>query len=66
MEEYELVDAWIDAIGDLDPYDNCPCGCGRKWRYVVRDGEKSIEACEGRFKAKILNDFNALNNPNMP
>ena len=54
MEEYELVDLWIDAIGDLGPYEPCPCGCGRKWRYVVRDGEKAIEECEQRFKDKVL------------
>ena len=53
MEEYKLDEMWIDAIGDLGAYELCPCGCGRKWKFVVRDGEKSIEACERRFKDKI-------------
>jgi hypothetical protein len=30
--------ALIDAIPD-NPYDPCPCGCGKKWRYVLRDRE---------------------------
>lgn len=39
------IDAWIEAIPD-NPYDLCPCGCGMKWRFAVKDG---IEKHEARF-----------------
>lgn len=39
------VDAWIDAIPD-DQYGLCPCGCGMKFRYAIKDG---IEKHEARF-----------------
>ena len=31
-------DAFMMATPE-DPYKLCPCGCGKKWRYVIRDGE---------------------------
>lgn len=34
---HETTDALIDAIPE-NPYDPCPCGCGKKWRFVLRDG----------------------------
>jgi hypothetical protein len=45
------LDAWIKAIPD-DPYDPCPCGCGKKFRYVAKD-EKELEAHE----TKYVNDW---------
>lgn len=30
--------ALIAAIPD-NPYDPCPCGCSKKWRYVLRNRE---------------------------
>lgn len=39
------VDDWIEAIPD-DVYAPCPCGCGMKWRFAVKDG---IEKHEQRF-----------------
>ena len=36
------LDAWLLAIPD-DPYDLCPCGCGKKWRYIVKGGEAEIK-----------------------
>lgn len=39
------VDAWIDAIPE-NPYDLCPCGCGKKWRFALKDG---IEIHEKQF-----------------
>lgn len=39
------VDAWIDAIPE-DQYAPCPCGCGMKWRFAMKDG---IEKHEHRF-----------------
>jgi hypothetical protein len=41
------LDAWIDAMPD-DVYDLCPCGCGKAFRYVVRD-QKELEAHEAKF-----------------
>ena len=43
------VDAWIDAIPE-DPYALCPCGCGMKWRFALKDG---IEKHEARFMANL-------------
>ena len=31
--ELELDDRWIDAIPE-NPYDLCPCGCGKKWKFA--------------------------------
>ena len=42
MNNPHLFDAWLDAIPE-DAYDPCPCGCGKKWRYIVREGEAEIE-----------------------
>lgn len=39
----ETTDALISAIPD-NPYDPCPCGCGKKWRYVLRDGQAEQHA----------------------
>jgi len=39
----ELVDKWIDAIPE-NPYDICPCGCGKKWKFVKDEVEKHEEA----------------------
>ena len=34
----KTIDAFIDAFPE-NPYDPCPCGCGKKWRFVVKDNE---------------------------
>ena len=39
------TDAWIASIPD-DNYALCPCGCGKKWKFAVKDG---IEEHEKRF-----------------
>ena len=31
-------DEFMFSIPD-NPYDLCPCGCGKKWRFVVTSGE---------------------------
>jgi len=31
-------DEFMFKIPD-NPYDLCPCCCGKKWRFVVKDGE---------------------------
>ena len=34
---YNLAfDAFIDAIPD-EKYDNCPCGCGQKYKFIEKD-----------------------------
>jgi len=58
------MDAWLDAVPE-DAYDLCPCGCGKKWRYVVKGGEEEIAHHAQRFlqnwidshKDKVHNDF---------
>lgn len=36
------LDAWIAAVPD-DSYGLCPCGCGKKFRFVVKGGEEEIK-----------------------
>jgi hypothetical protein len=43
-EDGLLLDAWIDAI-PTDPYAQCPCGCGKKFKFV----KDNPEAHELRF-----------------
>ena len=31
------IDKWIMAIPD-DPYEPCPCGCGKKFRFAMKEG----------------------------
>lgn len=35
-EEGMAMDAWIMAIPD-NPYDPCPCGCGKKFRHAIKE-----------------------------
>jgi len=35
----EASDAFINAIPD-DVYDLCPCGCGKKWKFVLKQPEE--------------------------
>ena len=44
-------DAWLDAMPP-DDYDLCPCGCGKKFRFVVRDPKICAE-----HEAKFVKDF---------
>lgn len=44
-EEAIAMEAWIDACPD-NPYDQCPCGCGKKFRFVVRDDQTLREHFE--------------------
>ena len=43
MENVDAVDALIDALPD-DGYAPCPCGCGKKFKFAVREGFESHEA----------------------
>ena len=42
------VDDWIDAIPE-DPYAPCPCGCGKKFRFAIKEG---IGEHEERWRKK--------------
>lgn len=35
------VDDWLEAVPD-DPYGECPCGCGKKFRFILREGEAGL------------------------
>jgi hypothetical protein len=49
----EAKDAFLFATPD-DPYDPCPCGCGRKWRFVVKGGESEYSQHEQNFVKNYL------------
>ena len=34
------VDKWIEAV-PADVYALCPCGCGKKWKFVLQESEDS-------------------------
>jgi hypothetical protein len=36
-ETETAVDKWIMAIPD-NVYDACPCGCGKKFRFALKEG----------------------------
>jgi len=40
MQDYkpETIDKLIDIIPE-NPYDLCPCGCNRKWRFIIKEGK---------------------------
>jgi len=46
------VGAWLDAIPD-GVYAPCPCGCGMKWRFVVKGGEEELKAHYERFASAL-------------
>jgi hypothetical protein len=50
-------DEFMARIPD-DPYDPCPCGCGTKWRYVMKD-PALFEKHEQMFVEKWLLTFKA-------
>ena len=45
----ELVDFWIDAIPE-DNYSPCPCGCGKKFKFV----KDNLQEHEEQFYRNIL------------
>ena len=51
--DHHPVDAWIDALEAVmdDPYKPCPCGCGKKFRFAVKDGiQKHEEAFKENYR----------------
>jgi hypothetical protein len=51
------TDAWIDAIPE-NVYDPCPCGCGKKFKFALKE---DIEQHEKQFVEKFLNALSSLN-----
>lgn len=51
------IDAWIDAVPD-DVYDPCPCGCGKKFRFIAKD-EKTLIEHEEKFIRDYIESFKA-------
>jgi len=50
------VDEWIDAIPE-DKYEMCPCGCGMKFRFAMKDGiGKHETAFIEKFKSGKLGE----------
>lgn len=50
-------DQWITLIPDDKYNGKCPCGCGKAYRYVEREGE------EKHFETFLRNFINAQSNP---
>ena len=50
--KYEAVDAWIDAMPE-DVYQPCPCGCGKKFRFAIKE---NLEQHEENFIKKFLDN----------
>lgn len=48
MKHGTPIDLWIDAVPE-DMYKPCPCGCGRKMKFVLPE----IEEHEKRFVAQV-------------
>ena len=52
--ELELDELWIDAIPE-DPYAKCPCGCGKKFKFVKDEIiEHEIKFKDNHMKEKTL------------
>lgn len=42
MKEHP-IDAWIMSAPVDNPYEQCPCGCEKKFRYIMKAGEEELE-----------------------
>jgi hypothetical protein len=51
----QMVDAFIDAIPE-SAYDPCPCGCGKKLKFIIPEAEKH----EQTFYAKLCATLSTL------
>jgi hypothetical protein len=52
----EIVDTWIDSIPN-NPYDLCPCGCGKKWKYAKQETMYGVIDHWQNFYKKMLANF---------
>jgi hypothetical protein len=50
----KALDLWISAMPENEYTDFCPCGCGLRFRYAIRDG---LEKHEATFIEKALAKF---------
>ena len=55
IEGDALIGAFICAIPD-DVYVFCPCGCGTKWRYILKEGESTISRHIRQFITKKVKE----------
>ena len=53
-------EAWMDSVPVDSPYAPCPCNCGMKWRFVIK--ENRIEEHEQRFVERWENERDEQNN----
>lgn len=37
--EHQAEMAWLDALPD-NPYEPCPCGCGKKMKYILQEARE--------------------------
>jgi len=45
-------DAWIAAMPE-DPYELCPCGCGKKFRFAIKEGiDAHMKAFVEQYKTR--------------
>jgi len=42
------------------PYDFCPCGCGKRWRFIIKDMDNDVNypylkegVCEVTYKVRV-------------
>lgn len=47
---------WLDRAPE-NVYDPCPCGCGTKFRYVIKGGDKELEKHYQQFIAKLKEEY---------
>jgi hypothetical protein len=48
------IDKWLSLIPD-DPYSPCPCGCGKKFKFVIGEIDKHEEKFVNEFINKYSN-----------
>jgi hypothetical protein len=55
-----IVYEWFDRAMSKDPYDLCPCGCGKTFRFVIKGGEAELEKHFHQFAEKYRRDHPKL------
>lgn len=49
------LDAWIKSVPE-DVYELCPCGCGSKFRYVMKE-HRILESHELTFVKRFIDRY---------
>lgn len=52
-EKIYAVEEFMDQCPTEDPYQPCPCGCGSKFRYVMKGGNKELDIHYKRFVTQL-------------